>query len=88
MHSMSLRLSETQSDFFYTSWVDDNVRSKSPFLGYLFTFNVVITHRNIAFQDIYKDKYIVQRYFISKKKNADSVWYFKEIFKYPLDEIT
>ena len=44
--------------FFFISWqpIIKLIRSKSLFLWYTFTFNVVITHEIITFQDICMDK--------------------------------
>ena len=53
MHSISLGLADAWSDF-YISWriIIKLIRSKLLFLWYTFTFNVVITHEIITFQDI------------------------------------
>ena len=58
LHPVSPRLSDALSDFFFISWqlIIKLIRSKSLFLWYSFTFNVVITHEIITFQDIFMDK--------------------------------
>ena len=53
--------------FFFISWqqIIKLIRSKSFFLWYSFTFNVVITHEIITFQDICIDE--IPKYFTSIK---------------------
>ena len=68
MHSVGPTLADVWSDFFFfISWqqIIKLIRNKSFFLWYSFTFNVVITHEIITFQDICIDK--IPKYFTSIK---------------------
>ena len=62
--------------FFYISrrLIIKLIRNKSPFLWYSFTFNVVITHEIITFQDVCIDE--IPKYFTSIKDTnyAALIW--------------
>ena len=58
MHAVGPTLENAWSDFFYISrrLIIKLIRSKSLFLWYSFTFNVVITHEILTFQNICIDE--------------------------------
>ena len=66
-------MSIARSDFFYISrrQIIKLIRSKSLFLWYMFTFNDVITHEIITFQDICMNK--IPKDFTSIKDTAPTM---------------
>ena len=66
MHSIGPTVADAWSDFFI-SWqlIIKLIRNKSLFLWYSFTFNVVISHGIITFQDIWIDE--IPKYLTSIK---------------------